>query len=153
MLVFARIISTLLIGFFEILSDTYLDPDQQLEMVRSVLAGFSITLLFFSVIIALMIGLLSPFQKDLSKPKRVFLLIICVLPMVFTVIALVVEPSGFSWRNIKLYLGSLLACWIVNGPAIILGKTFIEFMSPLHNWANRYIWLMDTESVEEDADH
>lgn len=73
---------------------------------------------------AFWIGLLSYFHKDLIKRKRIFLLIICLVPAVFTALNLSIGPSDIRWDIIKSGLGSLTLCWIFNGPAIIIGKHF-----------------------------
>lgn len=73
---------------------------------------------------AFWIGLLSYFHKDLTKRKRILLLIICLLPAVFTALNLATGPSDIRWDIIKSGLGSLTLCWIFNGPAIITGKHF-----------------------------
>ena len=71
------------------------------------------------------IGLLSAFHSNLTKVKRIILLIICLLPIVFTTLLLLIEPSGKHWATIKFGLSSLSACWLINGPAIIVGKHFL----------------------------
>jgi len=72
------------------------------------------------------IGLLSVFQSDITKIKRLILLIVCLLPLLFTIIALIIEPTEEPWSLIKLGLGSSFGCWLINGPAIIIGKHFFR---------------------------
>jgi len=75
-------------------------------------------------------GLLSIFQSNLTKLKRVILLIICLLPVVLTVWALQLEFSR-EYKLVKLGLLSSFACWIVNGPAVLAGKPFFEVIGTL----------------------
>ena len=73
------------------------------------------------------IGMLSIFQSNLTKVKRGILLVISILPIMFTVLLLLIDPTEKpedSYSVIELCLGSLAGCWMVNGPAIILGKHF-----------------------------
>ncbi len=83
-----------------------------------------ILLTVFWGLCAFWIGLLSYFHKDLTKRKRIFLLIICLLPAIFTALNLATGPSEIRWNIIKSGLISLGACWFFNGPAIIIGKHF-----------------------------
>jgi len=76
------------------------------------------------------IGFLSVFHSNLTKRKRVILLIICLLPLaftilVFTVTVLLTGDIEEPWLLIKLGLIYSLLCWIINGPAIIIGKHFL----------------------------
>ena len=148
-LVFALVI---FISFTHLYDNNLYDKHQP-EIIRAALADLSTILILCSGISAVLVGLLSPFQQNLRKSKRIFLLIICILPALFTLFALLVEPSGFSRRIIKLCLFSLLPWLFFNGPAIILGKSYIEFIAPLTNRLNRFIWLMDTENPEDETDN
>jgi len=74
------------------------------------------------------IGLLSVFQSNLTKVKRIILLVISLLPIIFTILLLLInhtkEPAD-SWSTIKLGLGASFGCWLINGPAIVIGKHFL----------------------------
>jgi len=71
---------------------------------------------------AVLIGVLSIFQSNLTKVKRLILLIICLLPTVFTIIALLIEPADEHRLTIEFGLIYLCSCWVINGPAVILGR-------------------------------
>jgi len=89
-----------------------------------VLDYFLINLLIISGFSGFFIGLLSVFQSNLTKAKRIILLVISLLPIIFTILALLInlrEPAN-SWSIIKLGLGGSFSCWLINGPAIIIGK-------------------------------
>ncbi len=73
-----------------------------------------------------LIGLLSVFQSNLTKVKRTILLIICLLPMSFTIVLLPIQPLDNLWTTIKLGLIYSSICWIINGPAILTGKHFLQ---------------------------
>jgi len=73
----------------------------------------------------MLIGLLSIFQSNLTRTKRVILLIVCFLPVVLTVLALLTEYSE-DYGLIELGLLSSLGCWLVNGPAVLVGKPFFQ---------------------------
>lgn len=71
-----------------------------------------------------LIGILSFFQSNLTKTKRFILLVVCLLPVVFTLLASLMETIKSPWINIQICLYSSICSWIVNAPAIILGRHF-----------------------------
>lgn len=76
-----------------------------------------------------LIGFLSVFHSNLTKVKRVFLTIISLLPILFTVLLLLTGPvgePGYPWSVVKFGVVSLISCWFFNGPAIIVGKHFLQ---------------------------
>lgn len=87
--------------------------------------AFFTTMIVCSGFSGFFIGFLSVFQSDLSKIKRIILLIICLLPPAFTIIALLIEPTEKSWSLIKFGLTYSSICWLINGPPIIMGKHFV----------------------------
>jgi len=80
-----------------------------------------------------LIGLLSIFHSNITKVKRIILLIVSLFPLISTTLLLLIIPmimpteesEQFRISIIILGLGSLLGCWIINGPAIIIGKHFL----------------------------
>jgi len=93
------------------------------------LAFFLMNLIIISGFSGFFIGLLSVFQSNLTKAKRIILVVISLLPIIFTILLLLInltrEPAD-SWSIIKLGLGASFSCWLINGPAIIIGKHFIQ---------------------------
>jgi len=93
------------------------------------LAFFLMNLIIISGFSGFFIGLLSVFQSNLTKAKRIILVVISLLPIIFTILLLLInltrEPAD-SWSTIKLGLGASFSCWLINGPAIIIGKHFIQ---------------------------
>ena len=85
----------------------------------------------FSGLSGMLVGLLSVFQSNLTKLKRVILLIIVVLPLAATVLALLIDPSEDPWSILKLSLLSSLGCLLINGPAVLIGKSFFQIMNVL----------------------
>jgi hypothetical protein len=92
--------------------------------LQVVLAFFLMELIISSGFSGLFIGFLSVFQSNLTKVKRIILLIISLLPIAFTTLLLLIEPSAKHWSTIKLGLNCTAGCWIINGPAILIGKHF-----------------------------
>jgi hypothetical protein len=89
------------------------------KSLSSSVASFSIVAIFWSGISGAMIGFLSVFQSNLTKLKRLILLVVSVLPICFAMFA--------SWLNKPLPIWDLgliylTYCWIINGPAIIAGQ-------------------------------
>ena len=85
----------------------------------------------FSGLSGMLFGLLSVFQSNLTKIKRVILLIIVVLPLASTVLALLIDPSEDSWSILKLGLLFSLGCLLINGPAVFIGKSFFQIINVL----------------------
>ncbi len=86
-----------------------------------------INLIWFFGMVAFFTGLLSVFQKNITKTKRLILFIISILPLVFTISTLPIDPNENCLLTIQLVLDPLIICWLINGPAIILGQPWIKF--------------------------
>lgn len=78
---------------------------------------------------ALMIGMLSVFQSNLTRLKRLLLLLISILPIPLIILSCLVTPHEKTeelQRIVTTGLYSLVICWVFNGPAIITGKHFFR---------------------------
>ena len=104
------------------------------QPIRAIDLYFELAFVLMNLIIisgfsGFFIGLLSVFQSNLTTVKRIILAFISLLPIIFTILLLLInltiEPAG-SWSTIKLGLGASFSCWLFNGPAIIIGKHFIQ---------------------------
>lgn len=84
----------------------------------------------------LLVGLLSVFQSNLTKTKRIILLIVCLLPIAFTVLQVLTGITENTWLIVQLCLRCSAGSWIVNAPAIFIGKHFFlvswNIMRKLH---------------------
>lgn len=127
----------ILIGFFIIIYFPFLHiyhaiiAPEAIRVTDIYLVGsiFLINMLIISSCWGVLIGLLSVFHSNLTKVKRIILLIISLLPIMFTTLLLLtnhIEKPEDIRLIIKLGLGSLAGCWIINGPAIITGKHFFR---------------------------
>lgn len=65
-------------------------------------------------------------KSRLTNRRRVIVLTLCLLPTALAILVLLVEPNLSSWPILSLALKSSLPCWIMNIPALFLGKTFGE---------------------------
>ncbi len=83
----------------------------------------------FSGLSGMLVGLLSVFQSNLTKVKRVILLIIVVLPLASTILALLIDPNEAPRSILKLGLLSSLGCLLINGPAVLAGRPFFQIMN------------------------
>jgi len=76
-----------------------------------------------------LIGLLSVFQSNLTKRKRLILFSVSILPACFTIMSLMTdrfdEPETI-WLTLKLGFWASVFCWFINGSAIITGQRFIR---------------------------
>jgi hypothetical protein len=99
------------------------------EELKYALAFFSTGAIYASGTSGVLFGFLRIFQSNLNKVKRLILLVISLLPIVFTALLIfttpVKEPQYF-WSVIKSGLGSFFGCLVVNGPAIVAGQHFIR---------------------------
>ncbi len=78
------------------------------------------------------IGFMSFFQYQITRTKRIVLLIICLLPFALTGANLAIHAKlGLSrsdqWLIIKLGLLFSFVAWLFNGTTIIFGKHFLTF--------------------------
>jgi len=83
----------------------------------------------FSGLSGMLVGLLSVFQSNLTKVKRVILFIIVVLPLASTILALLIDPYEDPRSILKLGLLSSLGCLLINGPAVLTGRPFFQIMN------------------------
>ena len=88
------------------------------------------------------VGLLPVFQRNITRFKRVVLLVLCLLPMVLILLSSVAAPSEFGWQVIRSGITFSWACWLVNGPAILTGQPFLRVvwraMRALHLTSSEY---------------
>jgi hypothetical protein len=82
----------------------------------------------WSGILSTLIGPLSFFQSNLTKFKRIILLIVCLLPALFTVPALLTSPA--ENRGVVLLLGVVFSApsWIENGPSMVTGQPLFDIV-------------------------
>jgi len=83
----------------------------------------------FSGLSGMLFGLLSVFQSNLTKVKRVILFIIVVLPLASTILALLIDPYEDPRSILKLGLLSSLGCLLINGPAVLAGRPFFQIIN------------------------
>jgi hypothetical protein len=89
-----------------------------------------------------MIGLLPVFQRNITRLKRIVLFALCLLPGVFTLLNSVAASSEFGWQVIRCGIILSLPCWLLNGPAILTGRPFLQLgwgvMRALHLTSSDY---------------
>ena len=114
-----------------ILIDNIFKPPSEPE----IRAGHVQALLMFAICLSglsgMLFGLLSVFQSNLTKVKRVILFIIVVLPLASTILALLIDPYEDPRSILKLGLLSSLGCLLINGPAVLAGKSFFQIINVL----------------------
>jgi hypothetical protein len=92
---------------------------------------FSI-LIIWSGISGFFLGFLSFFQSNITKIKRIVLLIVCLLPILFTVIQVLTGYIESLWSTVQLCLLCIAGSWIINMPAVLVGKSFSELSENIH---------------------
>lgn len=115
-----------------ILFESLSDP----EPIRTMSLQFACSFLFLSLTVwsafsGLAIGSLSVFQSNLTKTKRIVLLVVCLLPVTFTVLEVLTGIPETRWATVQLGLYLSAWSWIVNAPAIITGKPFSVVLSDI----------------------
>jgi len=101
------------------------------ESSRTMLLQSNLIFLFTLLIIwsgtsGFFVGLLSVFQSNLTKTKSIILLIVCLLPVAFTVLQILTEITENPWLTVQLCLYCSALSWIINVPSIIIGKHLIQ---------------------------
>jgi hypothetical protein len=119
-------------NLFLYVRDFYKLSSQSVSMpseIRKFELGFLlISSIFYSGISGLFLGLISVFQSNLTKTKRIILLIACLLPVVFTGLLMQIDTILGPWPITRLFLNASMLSWIINAPAIFLNKPFIKFL-------------------------
>lgn len=113
-------------NIFEVLSNS-----SQVRLTHLRVAGATLLIHMITISgLSGMLGLLSVFQSNLTKTKRVVLLVICLLPMTFTILALalMIDKIEESWSLMKLGLMFSFISFVFNGPAIIVGRHLFQVM-------------------------
>ena len=78
------------------------------------------------------VGILWFFQSNITKIKRIILLIVCLLPIVLTVIQVLMGNAESPWSAVQLCLLCSAYSWIINMPAVLVGKSFTELSENIH---------------------
>jgi len=110
--------------------DNFRDPIES-ESTRTFtqklgLMGTFIFLTVWAGVSGFFIGNLSFFQSNLTKIKRIILLIICMLPIVFTILDVLNDLTESRWLAVQICIYSSALSWIINIPAVLTGKGFSE---------------------------
>jgi len=93
--------------------------------------GFMCTFIWLTIwsgISGFWIGLLSIFHSNITTIKRIILLIICLLPIVFTIFQLLNDFIKSPWLIIQICLFFSVGSWIINMPAVLFGKSSFELL-------------------------
>ncbi|MGA2172112.1 MAG: hypothetical protein ABSG82_03740 [Sedimentisphaerales bacterium] len=101
------------------------------ELIMGSVAVFAVWGTITSGISGGLIGLLSVFQSNLTRRKRLILFVVSILPVCFTILALMTvrfdEPETI-WLTAKLGFWASVFCWLINGSAIITGQRFTRIV-------------------------
>jgi len=89
-------------------------------------AGLSIVFMLWSGLVGFVIGQLSTFQSNLTRRKRIVLLVMCLLPVAFMLAALATVIAELRWSIIQICVGVSWPSWVVNASAILTGEGFFR---------------------------
>jgi hypothetical protein len=93
--------------------------------------GFMCTFAFLTIwsgVSGFRIGLLSVFHSNITIMKRIILLIICLLPIVFTILQMLTEIIESPSLMVQNCLFFSAGSWIINMPAALVGKSSFELL-------------------------
>lgn len=134
------IIAIILLGAFAYCSMLFIfnsntPPDIPAEYSQtnthlSLSVNFLLLFVYFSMAVT-MASLLSPFHKNITIKKRIILIGMCGIPMVFGLLYCALDDLHEIHFYIKLLVSGLLPILFINWPLIILGKPFTEFFPRL----------------------
>jgi hypothetical protein len=73
-----------------------------------------------------LVGLLPVFERNVTRLKRVILLVLCLLPLAFFLSSQAVASSELAWRDVQTGLVFCLPGWTINGSPIVAGQPFLR---------------------------
>lgn len=100
-------------------------------------------LIIWSGISGVLFGGISIFHSNLTIIKRVILLIVCLLPVVFTILSWLIDKNSLR-PNIQLCLYSSTLSWITNAPAIFAGKHFSRVLEGIDKKIRSLFGILST---------
>jgi hypothetical protein len=109
-------------------------PTSESELAADSVALFAVSATALSGWSSVLIGCLSVFQSNLTRHKRPILAVVSVLPIGFTILAVLaarLDKPETIWPMVEMGLWNLAFCWLFNGPAIVAGQHFF-----------RVVWLL-----------
>lgn len=93
--------------------------------------GFMCTFIWLTIwsgISCFWIGFLSIFHSNITTIKRIILLIVCLLPIVFTILQLLTYIIESPWLIVQVCFFFSIGSWIINMPAVTVGKSSFELL-------------------------
>jgi hypothetical protein len=70
-----------------------------------------------------LVGMLPVFQTNMTRFKRIVLLVLCLLPMMFIMLNSAAASSELDWPVIRSFS---VPCWVINGPAVLTGQPLFQ---------------------------
>ncbi len=135
----------IMLGFLFLLHPvhTILDALSTPQPIRAASLRFAVAyssafMIWWSSGEGLLVGCLSFFESNVTTWKRTILLVLCLLPMVFAVLALAIDANlvEHPWPMIQLSVCLSMFNWIVNVPPVVTGRTLSDItrriMAKLH---------------------
>jgi hypothetical protein len=108
-------------------------PPEYIPMDKRLLVSVYVLILsMYFTLVVLMASFLSPFQKNITLTKRLIVVAMCCVPIIFGVLFCIFDDSHNHSFYFKLILGGLFPVFFINWPVIFLGKPFGEFISGLY---------------------
>ena len=106
------------------------------ESIRAIFQQSDLTITFALLIIwsgssGSFVGYLSVFHSNITIRKRIILLIVCSLPIVFTILQMLTGYTESYWLTIQLCLVCSMLSWAVNMPVVITGSSSYELLAEI----------------------
>ncbi len=92
--------------------------------IRSIFSMFLVAMITFTGTAMAAASFFSIFICNITKSKRILLLILCLIPPLLTFVSLLIQPKMVI---LQLGLGYSFIAWLMNGATIIWGKHSLTF--------------------------
>ena len=123
-------------------------PDEHSNARLSLSVNSLFLFIYFSIAVTLT-SLLSPFHKNITIKKRLTLIAMCSVPLIFGVLYCAFDSNQNVYLRIKLLTSVLLPVLLINGPPILLGRTFFEFSQRLFRKIPLPWFRIPTDSISD----
>ena len=97
-------------------------------VLRGNLTFFFAAMIVWSGISGFVIGLLSIFQSNLTRIKRMILLLVCILPVIFSTLQVLTDWTIRLWLSARLCFYFSIFNWILNMPAVLTGRHLLQIL-------------------------
>jgi hypothetical protein len=111
--------------------------DEKTQILELGLVFMQLT--WFLGLTSFFIGMTTYFQQNLTKKKRIILLIVSIVPVCFFITWAFIDDGTPSLTKLKFAFSYCSGIAIINGPGIVSGTSFFELATKIYNKFERKI--------------